>query len=109
VVTARLTHNVDMVAAGDVEALEAGVTESAKITDEVLRFELREDLDTLKDHHATPEATRQAIYRLGSRLPRILWVYLSQKGFRLFYRGHGRRNRFGMERQHDHSHFLGAG
>jgi hypothetical protein len=74
-VKARLTHNVDMVAAGDVEALAAGVTESAKITDEVLRFELREDLDTLKDHHATPEATRQAIYRLGSRLPRILWVY----------------------------------
>ena len=97
-VKARLTHNVDTLDEGDVEALEAGVAESAKITDDVLRVELREDLDTLKDHHATPEATRQAIYRLGSRLPRILWVYPKKKSFCLFYRCHGRRNRFGMER-----------
>jgi len=74
-VKARLTHGVDSVEDEDIEVIEAGVAAAAKISDEVLRAELLEDLATIKDPHASPEEGRQAIYRLGSRLPRILWVY----------------------------------
>jgi len=74
-VRARLTLGVDSVQDADLEVIEAGVAAAAKITNDVLRAELLEDLATIKDPHASPEEGRQAIYRLGSRLPRILWVY----------------------------------
>jgi len=74
-VKARLAHGVDKVDEADQDAFVAGVEAAAQITDEVLRAELRADLETIRDPHAEPEESRQAIYRLGSRLPRILWVF----------------------------------
>ena len=74
-VKARLTHGVEAVSEEDTNALADGVEAAAQITNELLRKELREDIATIRNPHATPIETRQAVYRLSSRLPRILWVY----------------------------------
>lgn len=62
----------------EVDALNAPVAQAEKITEADLKTELVEDLATLKDPHASPEASRQAVYRLVSRLIRITRYTMSE-------------------------------
>jgi hypothetical protein len=74
----RLEHGRDTVDAEGQAALAAGVADAAPITEVNLLAEMRADLATLADHHATPAATRQALWALSSRLPRIFYIYRTE-------------------------------
>jgi hypothetical protein len=54
------------------------VADAAPITEVNLLAEMRADLETLADPHATPEATRAALWALSSRLPRILYIHRTE-------------------------------
>ncbi len=71
VVQARLKAALEGADPDQIAALAEGVEKAEIITEGDLKAELREDIETLRDPRATPEATRQALYRLCSRLIRI--------------------------------------
>lgn len=70
-VSLRTKTAIESASAAQIDAIADGVIEAEVISEGDLKSELREDVETLKDPMATPEATRQALYRLCSRLLRI--------------------------------------